>query len=136
MKRRPSTSYPGLPYQAFLFEPLGEDRNGAPLALASILGRMSLDPWNEAALLAALPVDVAAKKLAAMMVALPDRLYSHLQSTTLAERLVKLLPAGGDLPCAEPVLKPVSDGQAKRRLLAFLSLIAVACVILASFTFA
>lgn len=135
MRKGASISHPGLPYQAFLFEPLGEDLNGAPLALASLLGRMSLDPWSEAAVLAALPVDVAARKLAAMMAALPGRLYSQLEAKTLADRLVKLLPASGGLPQPEPVLMPVSADQAKRRLLACLSWIAVACVLLASITF-
>src|SRR4051812_29590671 len=90
MNKRPSN--PGLQYTAFLFEPLGEDRNGVPLALASILGRMSLDPWSEAASLAAMPANVAAQRLASLIEAMPNHALQRPESKTLAERLVKLLP--------------------------------------------
>ena len=61
-----NAKHPGLKYEAFLFAPLGDDCNGTPLALASILGRMSLDPWDEAESLAALPPDAAAERLASL----------------------------------------------------------------------
>src|SRR5256885_3249852 len=92
MKKRPSPSHPGLQYTAFLFEPLGDDRNGVPLALASILGRMSLDPWSEAASLAAMPAAVAAQKLASLLEAMPSHALLRPESNTLAERLIRLLP--------------------------------------------
>jgi len=92
MKRRASFSHPGIEYTAFLFEPLGDDRNGVPLALASVLGRMSLDPWSEAASLAAMPPDVAAQRLASFIEAVPNHTFARVQSSTLAERLMTLLP--------------------------------------------
>ena len=92
MKQRAPLSYPGLQYTAFLFEPLGDDRNGVPLALASILGRMSLDPWSEAASLAAMSDDTAARKLASLIEAMPNPAWMHPESNTLAERLIRLLP--------------------------------------------
>ena len=93
MKKRVSLSHPALQYTAFLFEPLGDDRNGVPLALASILGRMNLDPWSEAASLAAMPAAVAAQKLAALIEAMPNHSWMRPESNTLAERLIRLLPA-------------------------------------------
>jgi hypothetical protein len=129
------TKNPVLQYAAFLFEPLGDDRNGAPLALASILGRMNLDPWNEAASLAALPADVAAQKLASLIEAMPSQALTHPASNTLAERLIKLLPAQ-PIP-ADPESEPLADARAKkpRSLLTYLIWIALACALLVGATF-
>lgn len=95
---RPSTPHPLLQYAPFLFEPLGDDSNGAPLALASILGRMSLDPWKEAAALAALPAFEAVRKLASFLEAAPNHVLAATESNKLAERLIKLLPAQRNAP--------------------------------------
>ena len=48
----------------FLFAPVGEQQNGMPLNVVSGLTRLGLDPWEEAARLAALPKAVAAETLA------------------------------------------------------------------------
>ena len=135
MKRPVPISHPGLPYAAFLFEPLGDDHNGVPLALASILGRMGLDPWNEAASLAALPMDVAAQKLVSLIEALPNRAATHPASNTLAARLIKLLPA--QPKPAAPESAPLADARAKKRrpLVTYLIWIALACVVLVAATF-
>ena len=92
MKKHASLSHPGHPYTAFLFEPLGDDGNGVPLALASILGRMGLDPWSEAASLAAMPTDVASRKLASLIDAMPNHGSARFESNTLAEQLIRLMP--------------------------------------------
>ena len=54
-----STSRLGTEFDDFLFAPLGEDRNGVPLSIVSLLGRMDLDPWREADSLAGLPAEAA-----------------------------------------------------------------------------
>ena len=130
MKMRTSFSHPGLEYAAFLFEPLGDDRNGVPLALASILGRMSLDPWSEAASLAAMPTDVAAHKLASIIEAMPNQVVPRVESSTLAERLIRLLPKR-PLP-AEPATQPLADAHAtgRRPLFRYLVWLALFCVLL------
>jgi len=130
MKMRTSFSHPGLEYAAFLFEPLGDDRNGVPLALASILGRMSLDPWSEAASLAAMPTDVAAHKLASIIEAMPNQVVPRVESNTLAERLIRLLPKR-PLP-AEPATQPLADAHAtgRRPLFRYLVWLALFCVLL------
>jgi hypothetical protein len=89
-------------YDAFLFTSLGDDRNGMPLAVASLLGRMNLDPWHEAAALAALPTDLAAQKLASLIDAMPDQLLTHPESATLAARLITLLPPLRESEAAGP----------------------------------
>ena len=67
-----SSSRLGSEFDAFLFAPIGEDRNGLTLSIVSLLGRMDLDPWQEAAKLAGLPAEIAAQKLAALLAALSD----------------------------------------------------------------
>jgi hypothetical protein len=130
MKMRTSFSHPGLEYTAFLFEPLGDDRNGVPLALASILGRMSLDPWSEAASLAAMPTDVAAHKLASIIEAMPNHVVPRVESNTLAERLIRLLPKRPG-PVA-PATQPLADARAteRRPLFRYLVWLALFCVLL------
>ena len=130
MKMRTSFSHPGLEYAAFLFEPLGDDRNGVPLALASILGRMSLDPWSEAASLAAMPTDVAAHKLASIIEAMPHQVVPRVESSTLAERLIRLLPKRPG-PAA-PATQPLADARAieRRPLFRYLVWLALFCVLL------
>jgi hypothetical protein len=130
MKMRASFSHPGLEYTAFLFEPLGDDRNGVPLALASILGRMSLDPWSEAASLAAMPTDVAAQKLASIIEAMPHQVVPRVESSTLAERLIRLLPKRPG-PAA-PATQPLADARAieRRPLFRYLVWLALFCVLL------
>jgi hypothetical protein len=130
MKTRASFSHPGLEYAAFLFEPLGDDRNGVPLALASILGRMSLDPWSEAASLAAMPTDAAARKLALFFEAMPNHALPRGESNTLAERLISLLPKRPDP--APPATELLADAQAAQRYppFTYLGWIILFCVLL------
>ena len=130
MKMRASFSHPGVEYTAFLFEPLGDDRNGVPLALASILGRMSLDPWSEAASLAAMPTDAAARKLASFIEAMPNQALPRMESNTLAERLIRLLPKRPDL--AAPAPAPLADAHATKRrpLFTYLVWLVLFCVLL------
>jgi hypothetical protein len=93
MKQRGSLTDFGLQYREFLFTSLGDDSNGTPLALASVLGRMNLDPWHEAAALAALPAAVAVTRLTSLIEAIPDQALNQPESATLAARLIALLPA-------------------------------------------
>jgi hypothetical protein len=128
MTKRAGLSHPDLQYTEFLFEPLGDDRNGLPLALASILGRMSLDPWGEAASLAAMPADVATQKLASLIEAMPNHALPLLESNTLAERLIRLLPKRSN--STAPATEPLADaGAATRRPLGtYLAWIALLCL--------
>jgi hypothetical protein len=137
MKKRASFSHPALQYTAFLFEPLGDDRNGVPLALASILGRMNLDPWSEAASLAAMPAALAKQKLAALIEAMPSHPSMRPESNTLVERLIMLLPAppappAPSIPTAGAT-EPLADVDAtkQRPLLTYLVWIVLICILLA-----
>jgi hypothetical protein len=92
MSRLASTSRLGSEFDAFLFALIGEDRNGLPLSVASALARMDLDPWQEAATLAALPPTAAVQRVAALFQALPDEQLSDRDRDTMATRLIALLP--------------------------------------------
>jgi hypothetical protein len=90
----PTASIPplGSEFDNFLFALVGEDRNGMPLSVVSVLARMELDPWVEAASLADLPAETAARKLAAWLDALPDPTLKPASPDTRAARLIALLP--------------------------------------------
>jgi hypothetical protein len=78
----------------FLFASVGDQQNGMPLNVVSALTRLGVDPWEEAARLAALPKSLAAEALEPMIARLP--IYRQQQSDNLAisQRLVGLLPSG------------------------------------------
>ena len=82
----------GTDFNDFLFALVGEDRNGMPLSVVSVLARMDLDPWVEAANLADLPAETAARKLAAWLDALSDPALKPASPDTRADRLIALLP--------------------------------------------
>jgi hypothetical protein len=52
MTRTVSIPGPGSDFDAFLFAPVGEERNGMLLSVLSALARLDVDPWQEAARLA------------------------------------------------------------------------------------
>jgi hypothetical protein len=57
-----------------------------------VLARMDLDPWVEAANLADLPAETAARKLAGWLDALSDPALKPASPDTRAVRLIALLP--------------------------------------------
>ena len=86
----------------FLFASVGDQRNGMPLNVVSALTRLDVDPWEEAARLAALPKALAAEALEPMIARLP--IFRRQQSDlVISQRLVELLPAGQQAatPCRE-----------------------------------
>jgi hypothetical protein len=96
MKPRASNSSLGSEYDNFLFAPIGDDRNGMTVSVVSLLGRMDLDPWEEAARLAGLSSDAAAQKLALLLRALPDQSMLQADPDGAATRLIALLPRRND----------------------------------------
>jgi hypothetical protein len=98
----------GSEFDAFLFSPIGDDRNGMPLSVVSLMARRDLDPWQEAASLAAMPADAATRKLDSLIRALPDQSLTLPDSGTIAIRLIALLPRWTD-PNIRP---PEKQGKA------------------------
>jgi hypothetical protein len=94
VKRRAATTGLGSEFDDFLYSSLGEDKQGLLISVATLLGRLNLDPWQEAASYAGLPPEKAAQKLASLIEALPDRPLQEGDPVTLATRLIRLLPHG------------------------------------------
>jgi hypothetical protein len=92
MTRANSPARLGSEFDDFLFSSIGEDRNGLTLSVASMLARLNLDPWHEAASFAGLSVATAIQKLTLLIAALPDQAFKQLDPAALATRLIALLP--------------------------------------------
>jgi hypothetical protein len=76
----------------FLFASVGTERNGMPLNVVSALTRLDVDPWGEAARLAALPKALAAEALTPMIARLPIFRRQQSDNLVISQRLVELLP--------------------------------------------
>jgi hypothetical protein len=92
MARSALYSQLGSEFDAFLFSPIGGERNGMLLSVLSALARLNVDPWQEAATLALLPGETATQRLAALIAALPDEPSAHRDPRTIAAGLIALLP--------------------------------------------
>ena len=92
MKSVVSKSTLGSEFDEFLFTPIGEDRNGLPLSVVSLFGRMNLDPWQEAGNLAALSAEAASKRLALSLDTLTDPALREANSKATVLRLLAMLP--------------------------------------------
>lgn len=79
-------------FDAFLFEPIGEEANGMLLSVLSALARLDVDPWQEASKLACLPAEIATQRLASLIAALPHGVAAHSESQKIAAHLMTLLP--------------------------------------------
>ncbi len=103
MTLRPEYSLGHSAYNDFLFGTLGQDAAGTEITVLSALSRLGIDPWQEAARLAALPRDAAASALAATIARLPDGTWPEAEAAKIAARLVTSLPEGAvaDIPQTE-----------------------------------
>jgi hypothetical protein len=93
MKTAAGISSLGPEFDAFLFAPVGENRTGMQISVVSVLARLDLDPWQEAARLAALPRESAAHEIASMLTASPDPALKPIDIPVIAGGLVALLPS-------------------------------------------
>jgi hypothetical protein len=82
-------------FDAFLFAPVGEEVDGAPLSVLSALARLGLDPRDEAARLARMTREAAADQLARMIARLYDQRWSAAEAWRIASGLVERLPMAG-----------------------------------------
>jgi hypothetical protein len=84
----------GLDFDPFLYAPVGDDQHGGLLSVISALARVGVDPWEQAAMLARLPLDAAVGALSALLEKLPAGSGKPADATHVATRLVALLPNG------------------------------------------
>lgn len=103
----------GTEFERFLHAPIGEDRNGALLTVLSALARLDIDPWEEAAALARLPVLAAVRELALLLVSLPERPMAAPEAAIVAVELVALLPHRLPQDALTPA-RPVAAGTMSR----------------------
>jgi len=100
---------PMLPeFDSFLFAPVWEETDGAPLSVLSALSRLGLDPRDEAARLSALTKEAAADQLARMIVPLTDR-WTLSDTRGIAVRLIERLPTS---PAGKPDRLETGAGSA------------------------
>jgi hypothetical protein len=105
----------GPEFDNFLFAPIREDSNGMLLSVLSVLARLDIDPWQEAAKLSGLPGGAATQRLASLIAALPDESSADPDPATVAARLVALLPrpANPNIPSRATLFGGTSmDGRA------------------------
>lgn len=87
-------------YERFLIAPVGDDAKGASVSVLSMLSRLGVDPWREAADLAAMPHNKARARLDVLMSRFTDvpsliaprgeiisQLLARLPKTTIPRRL-------------------------------------------------
>jgi hypothetical protein len=94
-------------FDRFLQAPFDEDRPERMLSVVSVLARLDLDPWHEAAVLAALAPAAAIERLEALFEKVPDCAAEPRDRAQIASRLVALLPQTK----RAPVSAPSSAGQ-------------------------
>jgi hypothetical protein len=93
----------------FLYASVGDEQNGMPLSVISALTRLGVDPWDEAARLAALPKALAAEALAPMIARLSiDQSLRRSDDVAVAQRLAGLLPMHEH--AASPAREPTNAG--------------------------
>jgi hypothetical protein len=76
----------------FLFASIGTEANGMTLSLLSVFARRGDDPWNEAGKLISLPKGDAIDSVAEAIARMPKSIWTLPDATTIATRLVALLP--------------------------------------------
>ena len=93
MTSSPSVSYLTPQFDDFLFARINEDSEATPLSVLSVLARVGVDPWEEAAKLARLERVSAAKRLVEFIAATPGAPTAYLSAKTVSDRLIDLLPS-------------------------------------------
>lgn len=110
MTLRPEYSLGHSEFNDFLFASIGEEESGSQLTVLSALARLGLDPWTEAARLAALPKEAATAALTATIARLPEGALKASDVRSIALLLVDRLPGSGSHPSGSP-----PEGGAERQ---------------------
>ena len=79
-------------FERFLYASVGEDRNGYVVTVLSTLTRLNLDPWKEAAELAALGQEAARSRLGLLLSRFRDVPALGQDHGSVARDLTRLLP--------------------------------------------
>ena len=124
-------------FNDFLFAPVADDANGMHLTLLSVLARSGVDPWLEAADLAAQSRESATQKLIVLLAGVPNGPLPGADSETMASRLVALLHGSPrrkpSVPGNAPV--PALAQPATRARVAIYYVLALLALLLGSWAF-
>jgi hypothetical protein len=85
-------------YAPFLHNAVGEDTRGASVTVLSMLARLGVDPWQEAAELAALPAAAARQRLGMLVARFADVPSAGPARVELVSRLLSFLPRKAAAP--------------------------------------
>jgi hypothetical protein len=96
VSNRTSVSSLSSRYDQFLFAPICEEANGMQLSVLSALARMDVDPWEEAARLAAMPKAIVVRTLVSKLDSVAGRSWNPSETEVIAARLVQFLPHQGE----------------------------------------
>jgi len=118
-------------FDEFLYAPIDSGSNGVLLSVFSALARQDVDPWQEAASLARMSRQSAAQRLAALISALPGGPLAHLDISTIAARLVALLPRRANFNVAPRETLPRAGGLTNSHAVTYLIIINVIFLMLA-----
>jgi hypothetical protein len=99
-------------YEDFLLAPICDEPGGMRLSVLSALARLNVDPWEEAARLAALATADAQKTLVSILDRFPGKRQRSTETEALAARLIALLPRTGETAIAKKAT--IADGRIKR----------------------
>ena len=115
-------------FEAFLFAPVREEPNGMTLSVVSALARLDIDPWQEAASLAILPIEVATRRLASLIATLPGASLDCPKPDEIAASLIALLPGHGRIrnPQHETFLGFDVSPKTRAAICVFIALLALA----------
>jgi hypothetical protein len=91
----------------FLFAEVGNEVNGTPLTVLSLLARLGKDPWTEAARFARLPRAAMIDHLVAVISQMPLCQQALTDAHATAVRVVSLLPSQA------PSIAAISGGKAR-----------------------
>jgi len=97
-------------FDEFLFAPAGQDPDGMPVTLLTVLARLGVDPWEEAADLAHLSRETALQRLAARLEAMPNGPASAADTVNVATRLISLLHRVPARKAPLPEVPPLTEG--------------------------
>jgi hypothetical protein len=78
-------------FDEFLLAPVGKDSDGMPVTLLTVLARLGVDPWEEAADLSHLSREPAMQRLASRLESMPNGPASAADTVSIATRLITLL---------------------------------------------
>ena len=78
-------------FDEFLFSPVGHESDGTPVTLLTVLARLGVDPWQEAADLALLSREPAMQRLASRLEAMPNGPPTAAETVSIVTRLITLL---------------------------------------------